>query len=257
MISRYDAWLNGKSLQMVNPLIYVEDISYRAVELNRSIDARTGYHGSYHGHGYIESAHVDITFLIEEYSTVERQNILQEVVAWATQEGWLATSDRPNQRLRVVCDVFPAILSAKRWTETLTMTFSAYELPFWQDLHPTEASVSAASETEETVALFCPGTFPAPLEAVVTPSASITTLTIAVGESEIELSGLSGTDAITISYSEDRHILSINQGSTSVLSKRTADSSDDLILTPGINNTISIEGDAALTATFRVRGLTV
>lgn len=257
MISRYNVWLNGVSLAGINPQIYVSDISYRAVEINRDNAHRAGNHGTYRGNEYIESLHVDVLFQIESYGTAERQELLQQVAAWARKGGWLETSDRPYKRLYVVCDVYPSINSAMRWLDTITMTFSAYELPFWQEKIPNTVSVTAAADTDGSAKLFCQGYFPANLEAEITPGASIETLSISVAGKTMAFDGLTDAGKIKISYTDDRNILTVTQGDTSVLDKRTAASADDLPLVPGEYNTITVHGSAALSAVFSVRGLTL
>lgn len=257
MKSRYNVWLNNIGLAEIDPLIYVADISYRAVELTRATERRAGGHGSFADAGAIESQHVDIALQIEAYETEERQRIMQRVAAWALNGGWLMTSDRPEQMMRVVCDVFPSVTSAMRWLDTITITFSAYEYPFWVDKWPSEAAADAESGEDAEADLYCPGYMPAAMEALITPDDTLTELCVSAGDAYIQLEGLNSSDPVKISYTEDRHILSITQGNVSVLDKRTSDSADDLMLKPGAHNAVSAQGDAAISVVFSVRGVTL
>ena len=86
-------------------------------------------------------------------------------------------------------------------------------------------------------------------------TAAITSLTVKIGSSSIALSGISIAAGKTVVFSYDENkILSIMTGTTSLLSKRTAKSSDDLVASCGKSNKISVVASANVTATFSVKG---
>lgn len=257
MRSRYEAWLNNNSLNDIDPDIYVADIAYTQTEMQRETERRGAGNGSFSATPFFDSLGVEISIIIEAYEPRQRQQVLQRVAAWAASGGWLRTSDRPEQRLYVSCDMFPAITSALRWLDNVTMRFTAHDWPYWQDIIPQQADVQAAANTYGEGVLFVTGYFDAPLEFEITAGGALSTLTVAAAGREIELSSLGAVsgDVIKLGYTDDRHIQTITKNSVSILEKRSG--ADDLLLHPGINNTITVQGDAAITGTLYVRGLTL
>lgn len=261
MISRYEAWLNDAALSDIDPRIYVYDITYNAPETERTTDAKAGVHGVRIGKSYIRSNSVTIGFEVRAYSTRLRQEIIQQVFAWAREGGWLRTSDRPYQRLRVVCDAFPVAQSVMKWLDVLDVTFTAYEWPFWEEISPEQTSITTEqTSTLVSGSLYCPGSFEAPMEVTIVPTeGTMTEFSVAGNGMSMSFSGISAlvNSAVKIGYTEDRHILTATLNNVSILDKRTAASVDDMILKPGAMNAIAITADALVTATFKVKGLTL
>lgn len=254
MTSRYTVWLNDVSLESLDPAaVYISDIAYEALAPEWQNDRYMGRDGSYSYDGGIEKNVVTVTFEVRHYNTVRRQEAVQEIAKWAADGGWLQTSDRPGQQLRVRCTRLPGIGSVMRWTDTLQVEFTAFELPYWQDIIPRTAEI----EDGETGTLFNPGVRPAWVEVKVTAQKAITGFTVSVGDTEIQLTNISvSKDAwVDIRYTADRHILEIvRSDGTSLLHKRTAASDDDLIAQPGNNE---IECSADVSCVFSVKGVWV
>lgn len=246
MISRYEAYMDGIALSSIDPAIYVLDIqpgevrqSVRTSQIARRAGARIT-------DKRFESTSVSIVFEIHEYDTVKRQEICQKVQRWAN-GSILTVSDRPGQELKCVCEVYPKA-NAKTWTEPLTVGFTAYNPPYWQESIDTSLTVTSSTS------VYIPGNAPESLvSAVVTVGASLSSATLAVGSKSIVLSGISASanDVIYVSYDED-YILSIKLNSTSILDKRTADSADDLVAKCGEYNTFSVSSN--LSAVFSTKG---
>jgi len=238
MISRYNVYLNDISLSSLDDTIYIYDIAYSSVSLERNTNRLAGRQGYYSGSEHIEESRVVVSFSVRQYDTQQRQHSLQEIAKWCVNGGWLKTSDRPYQKMYVRCTKVPTVNSALRWTDTLSVEFTAYDYPFWVDDLPERVSL----EADETKSVFVHGTYKTDVEAIVTASAELSGLTIACGETEIELDGLSvpANQEITIRYTDEHHILEIVSGGDSLLGNRTAESSDDLILYPGYR-TVSFE----------------
>lgn len=250
MISRYTVWLNDVSLSEVDPEIYVSDISYNAVSRQYNTSRLAARSGSFSGDDYIGENKTTITFSIRKYNTKQRQEVLQSVIAWAVYGGWLKTSDRQLQRIYVRCTKLPSINSVMRWTDNITMEFTAFDFPYWQDMSPT--TVYLDSGDNETV--YMPYAFDVYVEAKITAASSLTEFEIVVGDTTFSFENLSisSGDVITVAYSDDHHILDVSVGSLSLLNKRTADSSDDLIATIGQNEvSFSCDGTANCELYFR------
>jgi len=253
MISRYEAILNGISLSSIHPSIFVLDVNYQPPQTDFSTYNVAKRNGARIHKENTQSISVSVSFEIHSYSIAERQRICSLVSLWAKNGGMLEINDRPGQRLRCVCEQKPAITSAKRWTEPITITFSAYELPFWEESEQAVKTFPAGTSGEGL--LFVPGCVDgAFFEADIVANAAISSVSLTANGKTMNLSGLSVSagNTIKISYTDDM-ILRIKNGSTSLLSKRTG--ADDLIAKCGELNSISFTANASVTVTFKVRGL--
>lgn len=255
MISRYEVWLNDEPLSSISPNIYIADIGYTAVAPSRDLTRIAAADGRLTGETeYIQENRINIAFVIREYNTRQRQQVLQDVIKWARGGGWLKTSDRIGQKIYVRVSQFPAIASVMRWTDNLTLEFIASDYPFWVAERPETAILTLSSSSYTSGQLYLPGAWKSYVEAKITAAASITGFTVRCGDTFIAFSGLSlsSGDVITISYTDDHHILEIKKGTDSILDKRTAASTDDVIAMPGRNN-ISFSGNGDATCEFKVR----
>lgn len=252
MISRYEAYMDGVALSAVDPSLLILDIQHNDPALQIRTNPLGGRDGAIVNGTYIEKASVTITFAIREYSILNRQAACSRVVKWAKGKV-LKTNDRVGQMLYCVCDRFPVISSAMRWTDSLSVSFSAYGIPYWQEEYPKELTLTGTSQTDT---LFVPGNSDtAYVNAEITAGASVSSLTIGCGDSSIALTGLSLSSGDVVKFAYDENgILSIKEGSTSLLNKRTAESSDNLTAKCGEENELSITASGSVTAVFSVRG---
>lgn len=260
MNTRYAIALNGVGLQDLDARILVTDIQESAPRVQRTTVANARYDGLRLIRQSRQSLSVTVTFLLREYDTARRKALCSDVCAWAASGGWLTVSDRPGQRLRVHADGLPAVTSALRWTDPLTLTLTALEQPYWQDACPTALHKDIPAETLTTLSLLPMGNAPhCPLTCTLVNhgSSAATTLTLNAGDTVFRLAdpaliAVNGT--LAIDY-DDQGMLRIRSGSTSMLHARSADSSDDLLLTPGHSGSVSILCDQPLTATLHTRGM--
>lgn len=242
MITRYSAWLDGLPLHEIDPTIYILDIQEDPAQMDISTAPKAGGAGRFVVTRQRQTLSVTILFAIREQDVTRRKAIMQKVIAWAKGGKYLAINDRPDQRLRVEVDELPTIQSALRWTQELSITFTAYAFPFWENTYTDSlttsgaASMSVAGDADS-----------APVDVSITPSGDA--VTVRADQTTITLTDLSG--AVEITHGDDG-LLRIMSGGESILSHRTPESSDDLTATPGRVNDFSIEGG---TATFRVRGV--
>ena len=245
--------LNGVGLQDLDEHIYIEEI-----QENTSIDQETANRA---GYGIFpltdarnQSKTITVKLMVKQRNRVERMKIIRKVMGWAD-NGWLTSNLFPDLRIYVSCDEPPQI-SAYEWTARMNIKFIAYGEAYWQDVTPvTVASASAVSSA--TVAIKPKGTQECFLEADIAPSSgTLTSVTIVQGTQRFELTGLSVTASAPLRiFYDDLHILRIMSGNISLLSKRSANSSDDIRLTPEVNNTVSLTFSRACSYTLRARGL--
>lgn len=251
MKGRCNVLLNGVSLLSLDENIIIRDISYQPPEIEHTVTALAGRNGGIvTGKRKAESS-VVVTFGLYAYSTQARNKALQTVVSWAKNGGILETSDRPDQYLDCVCTGLPSVNSVVGWTDDLSITFTAYAMPFWQSL---DCVRIAATSSNSPVSTFIPGNDKTLVDAVLTATGSVTEITVTAGETSITLSGLtlSSGDVVTISH-DSNYLIRIRKGNDSLLANRTSLSSDDLEVMCGQVNSFSVS--SGVTAEFSVKGV--
>lgn len=242
MTTRYSAWLDGLPLHEIDPSIYILDIQEDPAQVDVTTAPKAGGVGRFVITKQRQSLSVTISFAIREYDVTRRKAIMQEIVAWAKGGKYLFINDRPNQRLKVEVDELPTITSALKWTQALSITFTAYAFPYWENDYTdtlttsSEASMTVTGDADR-----------APVDVTIEANGGM--VTVKADKTTISLTDVSGI--VEISH-DDNGILRLLSNGESILSKRTPESSDDLIATPGRVNDFSVSGGKA---TFRVRGV--
>lgn len=252
MISRYEVSLNDLPMSEIDPNLLVLDVSY--ADPSYAIDSTQvgGRDGAVILNETKESANVTITFELHIYSIAERQRVCQLVNAWAKDGGILRINDRPEQRLNCVCIQKATVASARGWTDPLSITFAGYKPPYWEDETPSALTISGRTASGS---LYIPGNGKESyISCSVVAKGTLTAIRINAGSSYIELSGISipNNGTLTIDYLDG--VLRIRHGNTSLLSKRTGASSDDLRAACGANCQVSIVANVMVAATFSARG---
>lgn len=252
MKRRFHVLLNDVSLECLNENIAVTDIAYPPSPADYTVANFAGRYGGMAVKNHKRELTVTVTFELHEYGTQQRQNACQEIISWARNGGKLQTSDRPDQYLQCVCTKPPSIESASKWTDSLTVEFTAYTIPYWQGLYPSKFTITGASA--EGV-IFVPGNGETRPNVKITANTAITALTVCFGSTSISLTGLTVAqdDVITIAHDENG-ILSIKSGNTSLLAKRSVTSSDDLVSECG-NIPVTVTASGSVTAEFTARGV--
>lgn len=252
MISRYEVYLNDIALSKVHPDILILDIQHQPAQIRNTMYNVANRQGANVNKRYIDRASVVVTFEIHNYNIAQRQAIRDEIVKWAKDGGVLRTNDRIHQRLRCICETFPAVTSAKNWTDPLQIVFTAYDLPFWESLMPVELTLTG---TTGSGTMYVPGTYGSALvEVTITANADITSVDLTVNGRTLTLSDLTVASGSKIRIRYDgRMIQSIKRGSTSLLKKRSG--VDDLLADCGASNSFEFTASASVDVTFSVRGL--
>lgn len=251
MISRYRVWLNNQGLDDIDDTILITDIKEKEPKMRYQAQEKGGTDGMRLLRARRLSQSVAVRFAVREYDTARRRDVCSRIRAWA-RDGYLTTSDRPDQRLWVVCEKLPTVTSALKWTDETEMTFTAYELPYWEDITPQKAAYTGRNGT---AALMARGDAKSVLDAVITAGGAVNNLTIAVKGRSFAFAGLGLSKGGKLTISHDASgLLSIRAGNASALAKRTAESADELVILPQKANTITFTADADCTAVFTSRG---
>ena len=205
-----------------------------------------------------EQLSLRVRFLIEEYDIAARHQLLHLVAAWAEAGGVLTLHEDGKRVLRVVCTQYPT-MSTLNWLETLSLVFTAFSCPYWEDAAETSFLMPNTSDAPSKL-LAVPGDAPeTPLNLLIRNigDTAITTLTISAA-GKISFQGLTLAPGAAIRIHHDAGVFAaemVSDDSTvSILPYRTPDSADDLLLRPGVLNEIRVEASAAAFVSGRCKG---
>lgn len=244
--------LNGIWLHQLDSTIHVQDIVELPPHL-RMVTASRPDAGSYLLQRVRENLSLEVHLTIEAYDVPMRQAILHQVITWAEGGGMLSLGSKSGWQLPVVCTQLPTC-SHLHWLDTLTLTFTAYTSPYWQDAAPSSFT------TDGHCILSVPGTAPeTPLDLTIrnVSDDALTSITIQAATT-LSFTGLSIAPGETLSIHHDAGVFGAQMTSggvaISALSCRTMSSNDDLLLTPGCDNELTITANTAISATGTYRG---
>lgn len=254
-------WINDILLQTVAPLAVVQTVTEPQPEMDMETADAIGVRGSTLARRKRKSKEVKIGIIIgNQYDLEARAATMDAIASWA-KDGILKMSYRPNQRLRVSAGRLPAIGSVREWTQMIEVSLVAYALPYWEGIEETAVTLTAEADAETTGILHPMGTAefaPCAVTITNTDETVLSRLTVSAGSTQITLSGLeiASGGSVTL-YHDDNMLFRIQSNGTELANLRTSTSSDELIVTPGADNTISITADADVDAVFSSRGLWV
>ena len=250
MRTRLSAALNGVELHSVDPAIYIQRVNEGAPGMDVSAGNRSGNVGQHLNGIYRKTLDVDVVFSVNvpKRETARRANILQQVSAWAAAGGDLTVNYRDRQKLRVRCVSFPEISGIDQWTDNYTLTFRAFQVPYWVSQDAESATISAGTSGSATLRLRESAGGKLCFEATNGSGSTVNAVTVSANGKTITFSslGLANGEKLIGDYdNNDIQRLRILNGGTyrSVLDKRTG--ADDVPLKYG-GNTVSVTSGAAL-----------
>ena len=167
----------------------------------------------------------------------ERGRVLEEIIAWASQGGWLKVSYKPNRRLYVDEVVTPGEGDLWKRLSEYTITFRAHAVPYWME----NTATTMVSRTGQTGSGTIPvaGSAKTVMEAelVNKSGATVNTASITIGDRTMSFTGLgmTGGQSLKIDHviTRGKNVIRIRIGSKSVMAKRTEDSADEFDVLPG------------------------
>ncbi len=197
--------LDGVSLESVSPYVQVSDVIELLPSRTTNTRERLGAPGSIITRDHLNSRQVRVPFALLTSNATERTAALSNIAGWAMSGEYLTLRDRPGQRLKVICTSTPVTMSKRKWTEPCELTFTAFELPFWEDAEPQTAGISTMDNSVYNSIVY-PRTGSVettPLSLSVKPvRKTLTTFKVAVNGAEMAFSGLAvpAGNTLTISY---------------------------------------------------------
>ena len=251
MRTRISVALNGTELHSIDQAIVLQGVDEGAASWNITTGSRAGNSGQHVNGIEKRTRDVVVNFAVNEMRDLTRRAyILQQVCAWAANGGDLTVSYRDRQMLRVRCAALPAVKSLDKWAETYSITFRAYEVPFWQSMDPESVAISAATSGSATLMVKESAGGKLCFTAANNSGNTVNALAAATASAAIGFQnlGLLSGEMLILDYDKnDVQRIRILNGSTyrSALDKRTAVSADDLILKFGANS-LSVESTYAV-----------
>lgn len=254
-MNRFDVYLDGIALSSISPKIYITNVNESEPRVRMTTDDNAKYIGSRLRTRRVTDRDVEVIYMVRERDVSRRAQILDDVSAWV-HDGRLAVNYRENMFLPVYFASIPTPASSLDWTDELSLSFAAYS-PYWRSMYPVRASADLTANTKSDVNFYPTGNVETFLEFSIenTSASTLNTLIVEVGGRKFEFEGLglANKQTLNVSYG-DNEILQITANGTSALSKRTADSDDDLLLQARAQNVVSITSDAAATIRLQARG---
>ena len=256
MTSMFNAFLQGKELLEEIPELRVLDINYTPAVIADTTFEPGFMNGSILTDRKYSGAKVGITVEIHEYDPVVRHDVCLRLQQWAINGGVLVTSDRAGQRLNVVCTNIPAIASALRWTDKVTVEFMAYGNPFWEEDAPQTFTLTG---NENFTVNGCVSS--ARVSATVksgnntNSGTAITQLSIRTGDTTMSLEGINVAKnrLILIGYDANGFLTIKTDNGVDLMKYRKG--ADELLLKCGKRSTCKVSSNTAVTCTLEVRGL--
>ena len=237
--------LGGVQLDEVHEAIVIQSIDPGVP--NETINAveRMGGAGQRITGQHWNTLDVQVTYGIDipKNQLALRRQVFDMVNAWAMRKGWLTINYMENRRVWIDKVILPGSGDIREWTKEFTITFRAYNVPFWQD----EVPAAAVSSTTQSGRIYVPvgGNVESVMDATFQNKSGMTiqNFRISAGGNTIQLSGISlgGSATLTISHGTDG-LLKIMKGSTSIYNKYSG--SDDLYVKPG-NVAVEFTADRA------------
>lgn len=275
MFLRYEAALDGKNFSDIAPEVLLRDIVEQPADVDSQANPRAGLYGQSVPTRKRLALSVRLVYLIREYDSRKRAELRDKVAEWANganRGGWLTINTRPGMQLQVVCDTPPNLDSSLKWTQDLTLTLTAYAIPFWQEAGDGQA-VELDTVWADNVGMYKgsaaispkgnAGKVPVTCFAYNMDDKPLTHLKIIVDDTIMEFKGMNIAGGgvlggwFSLDYT-DEEILQIknvrDDNDPSLLQYRTAESDDDLLAQCKVRNEIHVYSDATVNITFFARG---
>lgn len=263
MLLRFEASLNGQPFSAIAPEVILRDIAELPSEDDLQTVSRANKEGLRLTMRQRRSLSVRLTFVIRTQDIARRSQIMQDIMAWARSGTILTINTRPGQQLTVTVDKLPTITSALKWTEDCTVTFTAYEKPYWES--DTTESATFYLYRDETTGMYGGGNVLRPLGTAGESKVSLSVLNLSgetmnylhvtCGSTYMELQGISAPagSMVLIAY-DAADMLQIVVDGENAMKTRTAESSDDLLCVPYVDNGIVVTTDCYAQVSASTRG---
>jgi len=127
--------LNGSQLDDMGGEIVIRSINAGVSHEQISAVDKGGLYGQKITGAHWQTHDVTVTFAIDipKRQMKDRQEVFDHVMAWAMQGGVLTMDSKPGRRFVVDKVILPDPGDLWEWTSEYTITFRAYNKPYWED----------------------------------------------------------------------------------------------------------------------------
>lgn len=281
-MSLFDVTIGSVALSTLSDKIYIRDIIEEPYEEEIFKASKAYYAGQRVSKKVRRALSVRVVFVVRERNPQKRAEIFDSIASWAesdrtlyvnyrtitkvTENGYTYTEGR--QLSRVVATEPPAINSANKWTQDVAITFTAFDVPYWEDESKYMYSFSANtldifSRYQYSGNIYNRGTAESPVTMRITndSSSQLQSMNIRCGNSWFYFENLDIDPGagLEIDYDSDSGILQIlERRSDGLLGAnkmpcRTAESQDDLMIQPGAVS-VQVSANVAVSGYFYCRG---
>lgn len=255
MAGRFEVWLDGAGLQDIDKSLHILDVIENAL----AFKTQTIDNGKYDGLRLVGRKRtqrtVQIKFVLLQRDALRRRAILDDVLRW-THDGKLTTSARNGQYLEVVYTELPCISRTKNWANEMTVTFTAYD-PYWKNEIPQTAMAKTQAGIKTTAFLSPAGTaentyLEFDLQNTSTAVLNSASVTVNGRAFAFEVLGLNAGHTLKCSY--ENGFLSIRAGTERAMDKRVPTSADDLVVYLRRENKVEVTTDTEAKILLYARG---
>lgn len=281
-MSLFDVTLGSVALSTLSDKIYIRDIIEEPYEEEIFKASKAYYAGQRVSKKVRRALSVRVVFVVRERNPQKRAEIFDSIASWAESDRTLYVNYRTITRVtesgytytegrrlsRVVVTEPPAITSANKWTQDVAITFTAFDVPYWED--ESKYGYSFAANTLDIFSryqysgnIYNRGTAESPVTMRITndSSSQLQSMNIRCGNSWFYFENLDIDPGagLEIDYDSDSGILQIlERRSDGLLGAnkmpcRTAESQDDLMISPGAVS-VQVSANVAVSGYFYCRG---
>ena len=281
-MSLFDVTIGSVALSTLSDKIYIRDIIEEPYEEEIFKASKAYYAGQRVSKKVRRALSVRVVFVVRERNPQKRAEIFDSIASWAESDRTLYVNYRTITRVtesgytytegrrlsRVVVTEPPAINSANKWTKDVAITFTAFDVPYWED--ESKYGYSFAANTLDIFSrylysgnIYNRGTAESPVTMRITndSSSQLQSMNIRCGNSWFYFENLDIDPGagLEIDYDSDSGILQIlERRSDGLLGAnkmpcRTAESQDDLMISPGAVS-VQVSANVAVSGYFYCRG---
>lgn len=268
MFLRFEATMTGQKFSDIAPELYLIDIIEDPAEMDVTLTRMANKPGERISAKTRKSLSVRLMYEIHTPDITRRAEIQRLVAKWANGyhgSGLLGVNYRPGKVLAVSCETLPVLDSSLLWTQRLSLTLTAHEVPYWEDEAATTKTVTPKVDANgDYVTLFeymmLDSDFDGvPVDIVASvpwEGSALTKFTAVIGSTTFELDGLSVPQGDMLVIEHTNGVVKIRLGSdetVSFLQTRTPASSDELLADVGRNH-VYIKADTGVTVSLAYKG---
>lgn len=257
--------LAGKQLDEVDPRIIIKSVEGGAGKETVTAVSTGAGDGTRITGKRRESIDVTVKFSmnIRRDRMDERMEVLEKVIAWAAGGGTFKCGYKPNRLLRVDEVVLPGEGDLWQRLSEYTIVFRARTVPYWQENTPAEAATKTVKAGSGTLTVAGSAKTVADATLENRSGATINKAEITIGGKKMvfESLGMTGGQKLVIDHvaTQGKNVIRMRlikadgTSAGSVLAKRTAESADEFLISPGACE-FSFTADRACVLTVSCRG---